>query len=335
MPVPYTKPHLRYEDQLKLLRGRGLEIGDEAAALRLLQAVGYYRLSAYVYPFRELLPPDRQAVATPAHYRSETIVPGTTFAQIASLWRFDRLLRLLVLDAVETVEVGLRTKIAYVLGERDPFGHLRVASLDAAACNQAHSRVRAVGETRHQVWLRNYQRSVRDASREDFVRHNLHKYDELPVWIAVELLTFGALVRLFNLMRPEDRTVIARELGIKGGGLAGSWLEAINYLRNVAAHHARLWNRSMTYKVRRFNRHQVGSGLAHLAGTVPTDKVYSSLAITAYLLGSLGSDSNWPGSVLDHVRQFPLAPGLSPIESMGFPAAWDGQPLWAAVGRPV
>ncbi|TCC56916.1 Abi family protein [Kribbella pittospori] len=202
-----------------------------------------------------------------------------------------------------------------------------MASLDAAACDES---VRRNGrrETRHQAWSRNYRQAIRDAGREDFLRHNLHKYDELPVWIAVEVLTFGSLVRLFNLMRPEDRTVIAREFGVKGGGLVGGWLEAINYLRNVAAHHARLWNRSMTYTIRRFNRHQVGPVLEHLAGSVPTDKVYSSLAIAAYLSSAVVQDNVWPRSLLTHVRAFPATASLSPTDSMGFPVNWEHQRLW-------
>ncbi|WP_145804810.1 Abi family protein [Kribbella amoyensis] len=280
-------------------------------------------------PVPRAAPGRAAAVASPAHYRADTIAAGTTFDQVASLWRFDRDLRLLVLDAIETIEIGLRTKIASVLGDRDAFGHLRIGSLDGSACRELVGRG-GRRETRHQIWLRNYDRSLRDAGREDFIRHNLHKYRELPVWIAVEVLTFGALVRLFNLMRPEDRTAIAGEFRVKGGGLVGSWLEAVNYLRNVSAHHARLWNRSMTYKIRRFNRHQVGPGLEHLAGAVPTDKVYSSLAVAAYLSEAVVPDSTWPRALLAHVRTFPVTGNLSPVAGMGFPRDWEVQPLWMA-----
>ena len=65
-------------------------MNDETAALRLMKSVGYYRLSAYVYPFRELLPMDQRAVASPAHYRSESITAGTTFEQVDRLWRSPR-----------------------------------------------------------------------------------------------------------------------------------------------------------------------------------------------------------------------------------------------------
>lgn len=79
---------------------------------RVLKTVGYYRLPAYVYPFRELLPENEEQRESPVQYRSETIRPGTTFAHVAALWLFDRRLRLVCLDALETVEIGVRTKVA-------------------------------------------------------------------------------------------------------------------------------------------------------------------------------------------------------------------------------
>jgi abortive infection bacteriophage resistance protein len=125
----YNKPHLTHEQQLALMVERGLACSDETKATSLLKTVGYYRLSAYVYPFRELLPFDRslnREVAQP--YRSDVIRDGITFDNIEALWRFDRRLRLLCLDAIETIEIGLRSRLAYVLGRRDPFGQVHRAT---------------------------------------------------------------------------------------------------------------------------------------------------------------------------------------------------------------
>lgn len=327
MAIPYEKSHLTYEDQVELLRGRGLAVTDGAAALRLLQAVGYYRLSAYVYPFRDMLPDPAQRIASPTHFRAESIKAGTSFDDIASLWQFDRKLRLLVLDAVEAVEIGLRTKVAYTLGARDRFGHMHPNALNEKACRDPYWRDRRNDDSRHSVWLEQYNKLLAD-SKEDFVRHNVHKYAELPIWVGVEVLTFGALSRLFGLLRQDDQTLIARELGIKGGSLLASWIETVNYLRNVAAHHSRLWNRTTTYKVRGPKPGQVGSDLSHLTGGTPTDKVYSSLAVTAYLIRRIDPHNNWPRALMTHVRKFPTSTGLSPEGEMGFPMGWDDLELW-------
>lgn len=327
MPVPYEKSHLTYEDQVELLRSRGLTVPDRTAALRLLRAVGYYRLSAYVYPFRDMLPESAQRVASPTHYRAETIRAGTSLADVEALWQFDRKLRLLVLDAVEAVEIGLRTKVAYTLGARDRFGHVNPGALNEKACRELYWHDRRNDDSRHKVWLDQYDKLLAD-SKEDFVRHNAHKYEELPIWVGVEVLTFGALSRLFGLLRQEDQTLIARELGIKGGSLLASWIETVNYLRNVAAHHSRLWNRTTTYKMRGPKPGQVEPDLTHLTSGTPTDKVYSSLAVTAYLIRRIDPQSNWPRTLMTHMRKFPTSTGMSPEGEMGFPDGWDQLDLW-------
>ncbi len=109
MTAPYRKPHLTIADQVALLRRRGLVVADDVAAAQLLGAVGYYRLSAYVYPYRELLPPITQPESR-TQFRADTIRAGTTFEQVAALHEFDLRLRRLCLAATGTVEVGLRTR---------------------------------------------------------------------------------------------------------------------------------------------------------------------------------------------------------------------------------
>ena len=135
MAQQYEKPHLTFTEQLRLLTDRGLACADEAKALAVLRAAGYYRLSAYVYPFREPLTDD-EVPSSPFHFRSDRIRPGTTFEHVEKLWRFDRQLRLAWFDALETIEVGIRTQVAYVLGHRDTFGHVNRSALDEVACRE-------------------------------------------------------------------------------------------------------------------------------------------------------------------------------------------------------
>lgn len=251
MAQQYTKPHLTYADQLALLKSRGLQCTDDDRALRVLRAAGYYRLSAYVYPFRELLP-DVAPRTSPYHYRSDDIRPGTTFEHIEALWRFDRSLRMACLDGLETVKVGTRTQIAYILGARHTFGHLERTALDEAACRELVPSGSGRDEA-FEVWCHKYEELRRYALAEDFVRHNAAKYDgQLPIWIAVEFLDFGAIVRLFKLLRADDQNTIARGLGIRNGKLLACLLLPLNYVRNSAAHHSRLWNRTLTLKAPNF-----------------------------------------------------------------------------------
>ncbi|MFY8044727.1 MAG: Abi family protein, partial [Rhodoferax sp.] len=105
--VPYAKQALSFADQLTLLEQRGLVVADRPAALNVLGRVSYYRLSAYWYPFRQ---------PTPQGGKANDLYSGTTFEAVQALYEFDRQLRLLVLDALERIEVALRTAVTYHLG---------------------------------------------------------------------------------------------------------------------------------------------------------------------------------------------------------------------------
>lgn len=323
----YTKPHLSYEKQLALLVSRGLACDDEQGALALLRSIGYYRFSAYVYPFRQMLPEDKQCVASPVQYRASSIMAGTAFRDVEELWRFDRRLRMRILDGLELVEIGLRTQLAHVLGRRDPIGHLNRGALDGDSCD-----VRRPGDDSDQfeAWAKRYSELQSNAKSEDFVRHHLVKYGKpLPIWVAVEFLDFGAIVRLYGLLDKADQNEVARELGVRGGKLLAKWLKALNYLRNTSAHHNRVWNRTLTYATRTPNPNQVDESLRHIASTPVRDKVYLPLAVMAYLIQHIDPSNRWAIHLRDDVKKFPKVSSLSPVGDMGFPNDWLDLQLWA------
>jgi len=325
----YAKPHLTYAEQLSLLESRGLACADRDAGLALLRGAGYYRLSAYVYPFRELLPAAEMCVASPVHYRADRVVQGTTLEHVEALWRFDRRLRLRLLDGLELVEVGLRTQVAHTLGARDAFGHLSLAALDASACAESRPIAGGGRTTAFEAWVARYEKLEHDARNEDYVRHHLVKYGKpLPIWVAIEFLDFGAVTRLYELLERNDQNRVAAQLGVKGGRALVPWLKALNYLRNTAAHHGRLWNRTTTLKIGKFSPAQVGDTLRHAAVLEPPDKIYRALAVTAYLVQHVDPKSRWNVHVRDDLSKFPDVPRLSCERDMGFPAGWKSLDLW-------
>lgn len=330
----YSKPHLDYADQVLKLAEHGLLCPDKSAAEVLLRSVGYYRLSAYVYPFRVMLAEGERKQESPAHYRSSQVNEGVSLDDVKSLWQFDRKLRLLCLDAIEMIEIGLRTRVAYVLGARDPFGHLTRQHLDGDACSALLNTRQGKRET-FDLWVERYESLQEKAKSEDFVSHNLVKYGPpLPVWIGVEFLDMGALVRLYSLLDRRDQNKIAMELGVGPGGgrLLSAWLSQINYVRNLCAHHSRLWNRSLTYSTRNFSPKQVKTDLEHAADGGQREKIYVVLAIMAYLVRHIEPHANWPLTMRTQVRKFPEHADLSVERDMGFPETWDGLPLWARQG---
>ena len=105
----YKKPWLTFEEQADLLIvERGL-VADRDDLIAHLANVGYYRLSGYWFIFKRKPEADKEGE------KDERFVEGTTFDQIWKLYTFDRQFRLIVLDAIERVEVYFRTQLAYEL----------------------------------------------------------------------------------------------------------------------------------------------------------------------------------------------------------------------------
>jgi len=218
----YDKPFLTPERQIEILISRGLTVTDKEKAIRWLRRIGYYRLTGYLYPFRE---------------SDGAFLEGTSIEHALSLYVFDKKLRLLVLDAIERIEVAVRVEIALLLGARDPLAHLNPQLLHD---NFSKKLSLGSGKTRHQTWMEKFDRFVA-VRREDFIPHFLEQYEShMPIWVAIEVWDFGMLSRFFSGMQKADQKHIAQLFGVSNEKTMANWLAHINLLRNIAAHHGRL-----------------------------------------------------------------------------------------------
>jgi abortive infection bacteriophage resistance protein len=205
--MAYEKNWLSYEDQLNQLELRGLRVTDRPKALEYLKRIGYYRLSGYWYAFRELselccplesrFSGKQTKKAKTTKLVLEPFLTGSTFDQAVRLYVFDKKLRLLVMDALERIEIAFRVDIAHVLGKHDPFAYLR-ANLLFSGFSEAIDK--KTGVTEHHIWL-GKQATLINRSKEEFILHNKSKYGlPLPIWIACEVWDFGTLSTLFGGM---------------------------------------------------------------------------------------------------------------------------------------
>ena len=226
-----------YADQLQILKDRGLQIDDDARAQTDLERIGYYCLSGYWFPFREL-----KAQPVGLSFREDEFIAGSQFDDAVALYVFDKNLRLMALDALERIERAIRVDVAHLLGERDCFAQHEPSLLHGNFSRRVISYGFHSGKTEHQVWLERYDNLVRQNRRQPFVAHNLNKHQKLPIWVAIEILDFGALSRLFAGMTYADKNAIAAKYALAGGIELEQWLRSLNLIRNVAAHHSRLWN---------------------------------------------------------------------------------------------
>lgn len=297
--VKFSKPVLSFDEQIDLLEQRGMHIPDRDEALSALSRLNYYRLSAYWYPFYD---------GDPKHHQFR---PGTSFHTVLRLYDFDRRLRLRITDAVERFEVALRTQFAYQLAHRHgPWAYEEPRHF---AEQQAHT-----GR------LASLDREL-TRSEETFIKHYRNTYSDPqrpPIWITAEVMSLGLLSGLYkNLAARSDRKAIADVFGLDETVLA-SFAHHVTVVRNICAHHGRLWNRQLVVTMQ-LPRRGDADLLTSLNTSAPR-KLYNTLAILCWLLRSISDDTRWCGQIMGLISDYPE---VNPLE-MGFPARWDKLPLW-------
>ncbi len=327
----YKKPYLPVADQLSLLMSRGMEVTDLKAASACLERIGYYRLSGYWYPFREsaLL---TDGTGTPLLHPStkkrqygvkNNFRVGTTFSAVMDLYVFDKRLRMIFLDAIERIEVGLRVDIALLLGARGALVHR-----DPSQLHGNFTRVNANGQSDHLRWLDNLDQKFR-RSKEEFVKHFKNKYPNQapPVWIAIELWDFGLLSIFLGGLKHGDRVHLAGKYLIPRENLLTSWVRNINNVRNICAHHSRLWNRSPADQISPPKQGEIAL-LDHLASdSVAQSRVYATAAVMQFFLRTINPSSQWSTRLKQHMRNLPSAAPIG-LSQLGFPVNWETLPLW-------
>lgn len=319
MAEQYTKPYLPIAGQIARAKDRGMIVHDEVKAAEYLSRLGYYRLSAYWHPFRVSaeLPDGTSSL-------QDVYLPDTSFRWTTDLYAFDKTLRLQLLDVLERVEIFVRTGIALQLGKHDPLAH-RIPTLLDGKFTSINPRTNRVA---HTEWLARLDEKTR-TSKEEFAEHFRSKYptSHMPIWIAVELMDFGPLSMLLSGMRPADIKAIASSCGVPRWDLFASWVRSLSVVRNVCAHHARLWNKPLVDQPRLPWTATIPQ-LDHLIGSpYGNRRIYAACAIARYLLLKVNPRTQWSARLKTHLDTFPTNQYISP-RTMGFPDGWQDLDLW-------
>ena len=222
MKIPKT-----YDEQLDILIARGLESPDREYGYRVLRHTNYYRLSGY---FLSFLMDDHN------------FKPGTTLADVYSLYVFDEKLRHLLFDVIEPIEIRLRSELAYILSTTHS---TPLAYMEPSICDEKKTDCFA----RH---LSNHYEEVAKSIKQSFVKHNLNKYGGMPIWAAVELWSFGHLSSYLDTLNLEDKTQIAASFNTDSSRIGG-WFHNLCTVRNICAHSGRLYNRDILEGVKLYS----------------------------------------------------------------------------------
>lgn len=319
MLPPYIKPHLSFADQLALLVQRGLAVTDGPKATEHLQRIGYGRLALYWQPFQQRVPDPNNSNKT---LRIEQFQAGAEFRHAVDLYLFDKQLRLLFLDALERIEVALRVDLAHALGKRNPWAHREPAHLDAQRANHPIQ-----GSTRHTSWLTKADQSI-TRSKEDWVLEFLATYSSpMPIWMAVEAWDFGTLSWLLEMAHPVDRAAIAKRHGLLPDTLV-SWVKSLAFVRNICAHHARLWNAGIVNQPK-VPKSWEAAQVVHIgANFVQRSRVYGAAAAASHFTKRINPGTTWSSRMKDHWLAFPAMPLASAAQG-GFLPGCDQEAIWA------
>lgn len=336
--MEYTKEFKERDELLQQLELRGLSIPDRAAALNFITRVGYFRSGAYRYVFRQLLPPE-QVDERLHQYRTDDYVPGASIDDVMKLEAFDFKLARVCQEGLLDFEVRLRAAMAHTLAAKDVAAHASRDFLDTQSCDKP------IGDrTKFEAWTETWREAVRSgAEDEDFIKHHLLKYPQqpVPIWAVTEVLSFGSLPFLFDLMKTSEAREVARMFGFAHPRGFGAVLRMMVDFRNTCAHGSRLFNRAFKRAIS-LGRHDTdGELLAHLIEpgfTItpkPNQRLYIYAAVLAFMLRSHVSDSSWYLTFKTQVRKLDIkvqSPDgsklISPNVSMGFPNEWSDLDLW-------
>jgi len=296
-----------------------MAVTDDALAQSYLEKIGYYRLSGYSYPYR------KSAIVNGQRVVEDNFRDGTTFAEIVELYVFDKKLRMLVLDAIERIEIALRVQITLVLGALGPTTHRDSNFLHPNFSRRIDPKT---GLTYHAEWVRRHDDAFAK-SKEEFAKHFRRRYpgEDPPLWIGAEVWDFGAMSILYSGMRKSEQTAVAMVFGVPSFQIMETWLRFLNVTRNICAHHSRLWNKASAVQPKWPTRADCPH-LGHIDGiTHAQTRVYGSLCICAYLLRSINPTSNWRERLKRLIAEFPNSKIVS-LQSAGFPNGWDKEALW-------
>lgn len=295
--IPFGKPYSSPSELVLLLKARGLEIDDETETRHYLEHIGYYRLSAYMYPLLRM--------PKSAHLYKE----GATFKKVMRLYRFDKKLRLLLFNEIEKIEVAVRSTIINVGSSMtdNPFWMTDPANFsDQTRFNRTKTLID--NELRH--------------SREEFILHFKNTYSDPfpPAWILSEILPFGILTNIYsNLKNKKIKKRISQTFGLQIDPFE-SWLTIISGQRNSCCHHARVWNKLYSIRATLPNR------ISRPWITLPTDtqRIYFTLCIIKYFLDIISPDNDMLAKLRWLFVEFPEID----LRAMGFPCNWELEPLW-------
>lgn len=298
----YSKPSLSVDDQIALLTQRGLIIKNPDFAKHTLSNISYYRLSSYFYNFWE----DKT---------NHNFYKNITFEEVVNTYNFDKELRAICFKAIETIEISIRTKLSLFLSPK--YGAYWFCNENIVHDKISFSKITS---------------EINDLSKqknEQFIKEHFSKYSDeyLPSWKLLEITSFGLLSRMYGNIKNSagEKKAIAKSLAVPNHIFLVSWLKSISAIRNICAHHSRLWDKTLSTPVaipdKIINAPWIS---AKMAVSVKNNKLFIALCCIRYLLNNIQPNNQFAEDISRIIKKYPNID----LEKMNFPQDWQKESLW-------
>ena len=298
----FDKKPTTIDEQICLLKKRGLCISQGDNAVFYLEHISYYRLGEYWYSMQ-------------SNKEAHEFKPNSKFSDVIALYDFDSELRLLLFGLIEKIEISLRTKLIYHLShEFDPWWFVNFnLFIDSKALIKT---------------LANLEEEI-TRTKESTIKNHYRKYkDDLrfpPAWKSLEQTSFGALSKLYGNLKNtiHSKDIIAQEYGVVNHTYLPSWLQSIAQIRNYCAHHSRLWNKNLPGSPKLLSN-PPNNWIKNVPRQHEFPKLYIHLCLMKYLLNVIQPENQMTKELESLFMRYPNVDQ----NALGMKQDWENEPLW-------
>ncbi len=287
-----------FQDQLEILRSRGMFIDDKTEALEILKRVNYYRLTVYALQF-----------SNNNHYTS-----SISFTKMYKIYEFDEKLRSLLMSIIEIVEIRLKTYTAYYLAHKyGPLCYNDIAIYENPLLYSGSNKL-VNGKEKHTNGLKdNIYYSLKSKQSELFVKHySQTKHGVFPIWVIVEVFSFGMICKMYQNLFPYDRKQISSECFNVHDKFLYNWLNTLNRLRNMCAHYSRIYNNTISPRPKVPN--------IYASYCIDDVHVFSSILVLKTLISNSDAWESFKIDLTNLIKDYCTSIDLKLI---GFPDNWE------------
>lgn len=310
------------EEHINLLKNeRGLNFRCEEKAKETLKRISYYRLKGYWWDLQM----DKYELAEIGkaeddhHFRE-----GNYFEDVIEAYNFDRELKMILFDAIEKIEITLRTKMINILSLTQDANWYENKNLFESTIDKYNNSEK----THYEIALEKLYLEC-DRSKEVFIKEHRKKHPDIPFesWKILETASLGTLSKIYKNLKQKlpEKSEISKGLGLNFSKELSGWLKTFTYIRNIIAHHSRLWGLNMTTSPKIDINNPQGDWMkVYYVKDIPRKKPFIAISSLLYVYNFIDSENCMKKSILELIDKYPNVQ----IHKLGFHKKWKSHDIW-------